>query len=153
MLTCIYMHYVINIYHVVQELRTFSLNGNKRTDDGPTDSHDGDYSADLRVVQIIVVSAWILTITLSNALVNDITVCAYACLNSIKGMNTVGIVACEHQMCRPACTSVLSGHNFCIIIMLSRKFFVCKTCYLGKISVLHVIYHMTSRLGWNNAMQ
>ena len=42
MLTCIFMQNVIKIYHVVQEVRTFSLAGTRWTD-----SH-GDYSADPR---------------------------------------------------------------------------------------------------------
>ena len=44
------MENVIKIYHVVQELRTFSLNGT-----GQADLHsDYRYSADPRVVQVLV---------------------------------------------------------------------------------------------------
>ena len=43
------MQNVIKIYHVVQELLTFSLTGNGQTD-GQMDSYS-DYNADPRVVQ------------------------------------------------------------------------------------------------------
>ena len=50
MLTCISMQNLIKIYHMIQEVRAFSLTSNGQTG-RQTDSHS-DYSAHLRVVPL-----------------------------------------------------------------------------------------------------